>query len=238
MSEDPQRRHQIISLVLPYVVMAFKVSRALSLFVPCLTARQYPSFYAPDEHFTLPLPEDWRRDDLYSLETAHGYYPLYREAQETQHTLIHYGQEIVVCPPPLTAAAKLLYFANREVVPLAIPPQLPVDRAQALAHGITRGQTQADIIEVNSHLSAKFVPSTDWSWKDALTPEQRELEEEGSWSRDLVAPSAAWDNDWERFTNCWDPWSDPHLKGVVYTFGMMDGLWQGRLLVRLTFRLF
>ncbi|KAI0053416.1 hypothetical protein FA95DRAFT_1579522 [Auriscalpium vulgare] len=198
---------------------------------PTSPRHQYPSYYAPDEHFSLPLPDEWRRDDLYSLQTVHGYYPHYREARETQHVFMHYGQEIRICPPPITAAAKLLYFSRREIVPLAIPPTLPVDRAQALALGITRGQTQADIIEVNSHLGAQPLPPTDWDWKESLTPEQRALEESGLWSKHLVAPSASWDNDWERCNNCWDPWSQPELKGVVYTFGMLDGLWQGRLLI-------
>jgi hypothetical protein len=59
--------------------------------------------------------------------------------------------------------------------------------------------------------------------------------EDGAWRHDLLAPSAAWDNDWERSTVCWDPWTNIELKGTVYTFGSMDGLWQGRLLVRLAF---
>ena len=118
------------------------------------------------------------------------------------------------------------------MTPLQCPSDLPVDRPAALAQGISRGQTQADIIEVNSHSSAQLVPASDWNWKSALTPEQMLIEEDGSWRRDLLAPSAAWDNDWERSTACWDPWARGELKGTVYTFGSLDGLWQGRLLVR------
>jgi hypothetical protein len=118
------------------------------------------------------------------------------------------------------------------MTPLQCPPDLPVDRPAALAQGISWGQTQADIIEVNSHSSAQLVPASDWNWKSALTPEQMLVEEDGSWRRDLLAPSAAWDNDWERSTACWNPWAHVELKGTVYTFGSLDGLWQGRLLVR------
>ncbi len=101
------------------------------------------------------------------------------------------------------------------MTPLQCPSDLPVDRPAALAQGISRGQTQADIIEVNSHSSAQLVPASDWNWKSALTPEQMLIEEDGSWRRDLLAPSAAWDNDWERSTACWDPWARGELKGTV-----------------------
>jgi len=168
------------------------------------------------------------------LETAHGYYPLYRDASETKTVLTHFGHRIDICPPPLPAAAKLLYFSRRESLPLEVPAGVPRDREHANQLGITRGQTQADLIEVNSHKGAKVVPPTHWDWKDALKPEELELEEQGTWTLDLKAASAQWDNDWERLTNCWDPWSQPELKGVVYTPGMMDGLWQGRILVRMS----
>jgi hypothetical protein len=118
------------------------------------------------------------------------------------------------------------------MTPLQAPSDLPVDRPTALEQGINWGQTQADITEVNSHSSAQLVPTSDWNWKSTLTPEQRRIEEDGVWRRDLLAPSATWDNDWERSTTCWDPWAHVELKGTVYTFGSMDGLWQGRMMVR------
>ena len=124
------------------------------------------------------------------------------------------------------------------MTPLDIPSAYPVDWPTAMAQGIHTPQTQADIIEVNSHAGAQFVPPSHWDWKSTLTPEQRELEEDGAWRRGLLATSAAWDCDWERSTTCWDPWSEPELKGGVYTFGSMDGLWQGRMIVRHAFLLF
>jgi len=147
----------------------------------------------------------------------------------------HFDRNIRFRTPPVTAAARLLYFSRREMIPLDIPSVLPLDWPTALAQGIHPPQTQADIIEVNSHAGAQFVPPSHWDWKSTLTPEQQQLEEDGTWRRDLVAASVAWDNDWERFTTCWDPWADVDLKGTVYTFGSMDGLWQGRMLVRFAF---
>jgi hypothetical protein len=166
------------------------------------------------------------------MHTAHGDYPILPPRGDATMEVLHFDRTIHFRPPPITAAAKLIYFSRREMTPLQTPPDLPVDRPAALAQGISWGQTQADIIEVNSHSSTQFVPPSDWNWKSTLTPEQRRIEEEGAWRRDLLSPSAAWDSDWERSTTCWDPWAQVDLKGTVYAFGSMDGLWQGRLMVR------
>ncbi|KAI0066406.1 hypothetical protein BV25DRAFT_1971127 [Artomyces pyxidatus] len=230
--ESQELRMHIISLVLPFVVMAFKVcTSSIMIISSYLINTQYHSFYAPDQHYHLPLPTEWQREELYSLQTAHGHYPHYRDEKEITHTIQHFGQTVKIIPPLIVAAATLIYFSRRESVPLAIPSVLPVDRPSALARGIIGGQTQADVVEVNAHFAAKCVPRGDWHWKDALTPEELMMVARGSCGKELKAPSGAWDNDWERITSCWDPWSEPDLKGVVYTFGSMDGLWQGRLLI-------
>ncbi|KAF8481802.1 hypothetical protein DFH94DRAFT_408329 [Russula ochroleuca] len=213
--ETMDDRNDLITHILPYVVMAFK----------------YISYFAPDDHFVLPLPEEWEHNDLVSIQTAHGDYPMLPPRGDATIEVLHFDRTIRFRTPPITTAAKLIYFSRREVTPLQTPPDLPVDRPAALAQGISWGQTQADIIEVNAHSSAQFVPASDWNWKSTLTPEQRQIEEDGVWRRDLLSPSAAWDNDWERSTACWDPWAQVDLKGTVYTFGSMDGLWQGRLLI-------
>jgi hypothetical protein len=166
------------------------------------------------------------------MQTAHGEYPILPPRGDAIAEVLHFDRTIRFRAPPITIAAKLIYISRREMTPLQSPSDLPVDRPAALAQGINWGQTQADITEVNSHSSAQLVPTSDWNWKSTLTPEQRLVEEEGVWRPDLLAPSAAWDNDWERSTACWDPWAHVELKGTVYTFGSMDGLWQGRLLVR------
>lgn len=212
--EHPAERAELVRLLLPYVVMAFK----------------YPSFHAPDNHLFLPLPEEWQRDDLVSVRTIHGSYPLYREPDETRHTFALYGSDVDVGTPSLTAAAKLIYFSRREVHQLDVPADLPVNRAQANRIGYAR-QTQADLIEVNTHKGAKFLSPSDWDWAEKLSDEDYMYEADGVWKADLRSPSAQWDCDWERVRYCWDPWSQPFLKGSTYTFGCLDGLFQGRMLV-------
>lgn len=68
------------------------------------------------------------------------------------------GRVIRFRAPPVTATARLLYFARLETFPLDIPSVLPVDWPTAMAQGVHTAQTQADIIEVNSHAGAQFVP--------------------------------------------------------------------------------
>jgi hypothetical protein len=102
---------------------------------------------------------------------------------------------------------------------LDIPSILPVNWLSALAQGIHTAQMQANTIEVNSHTSAKFVP-----------PSHIHTGAEGAQGgRYLVvwflATSSVWNTDWEHSTTCWDPWAEPELKGTLYTFGSMDGLW-------------
>lgn len=166
-----------------------------------------------------------------SIETKHGPYPHYREASETTHFFPLYGSIVDLCQPPLTSAAKLLYFSRREVLRLAVRPGMPTNRAHANQLGINGGQTQADLMEVNDHKGAKFLPAADWDWKDKLTDDELELVYEGVKSAALKAPSACWDDDWERSRWCWSPWSQPALKATPYTFGCMNGLFQGRILV-------
>jgi hypothetical protein len=163
---------------------------------------------------------------------VHSEYPVLPPRGDTIVEVFHFGRPIRFRTPPITIAAKLLYFSRRNIIPPSVLSNLPVDRPTALQQDISWGQTQADIIEVNSHASAQFVDAPDWDWKSIRSPEQAQVEEDGIRRRDLRAPSAAWDNDWERFTTCWDPWAKVELKGTVYTFGSLDGLWQGRLLVR------
>ncbi|TFY66405.1 hypothetical protein EVG20_g4681 [Dentipellis fragilis] len=222
-SESFNSHQELISLVLPFLIVAFK----------------YPAYYAPDNHFSLPLPTDLERDELVSLVSVHGPFPMYRSSQDRDHvfSLTYYNHMLHLVPPPLPSAAKLLYFSRREMIELQGPPGMPVDRTAANLIPNFRGPTQEDLHDVNSHKGARFVPRGDWDWKSQLTSDERMREEDGTshWgvgdSPKLLATSALWDNDWERLNNCWDPWSRPPLKGPVYTPGTLSGLWQGRMLV-------
>ncbi|EGO31272.1 hypothetical protein SERLADRAFT_353830 [Serpula lacrymans var. lacrymans S7.9] len=210
-SESPQRRHQIIQLVLPYVVLPFR----------------YPTAIVPHNHYSIPLSETFNQQFPRSVLTAHGSYPLYRN--NTVHTFSHYDRDDLKMDTPLISiAAKLLYFSRRGVVPLGVPPHLPYNRAHALQLGFNMvGPTQEDIHELNAHKFAKLVPRMQWDWRAALTDRQLALDEEGF---DQSA-SVQWENDWSRLTECIDPFSRMSIPSTKYAFGLLDGLWQGRLLV-------
>lgn len=212
-----------MDLVRPYVV----------------TAVRYPAFHAPDNHFDFPLPEDLSREFPYSLMTPHGFYPLYRQPNLLVERHTHYNMQLDIAPPPVTIAAKLLYFSRSEALDIPFPTHIPVDRAAAMAQHLAQypnerpypSPTQADWREFNAHKGAKLVKQGGWNWRMEMTPEEGALEDDGVWRKGLKAVSAKWDNDWQRFTCCWDPWVLPMLKGVVYTYGSMHGVWAGRMLV-------
>jgi hypothetical protein len=124
----------------------------------------------------------------------------------------------------------MLYISRREMVPFAIPPHLPIDRAQALSLGRTHvGPTQADVHEVNAHRSVKLMQHQPWNYWETMSEEGKT--DVGPDARTLPSASAKWDNDWNRMTFCVDPWYKMPLKGMTYTYGMLDGLWQGRMMV-------
>lgn len=121
------------------------------------------------------------------------------------------------------------------MVPIAIPTHLPIDREHALALGHTHvGPTQADVHEVNAHQSVKFIPPPRWNHLESMDEEEKSAMDAGIWTPTLTSPSAQWDNDWNRLTFCSDPWHRIPMKGVTYTHGMLNGLWQGRMLVRIS----
>ncbi|KAH9950972.1 hypothetical protein B0H21DRAFT_776357 [Amylocystis lapponica] len=167
-----------------------------------LTALRYPSFHAPDNHFDFPLNRALQDEFPYTLMTPHGFYPLYRQPD------------------------------NFCLTPLSVPSTLPLNREHAIQLGRTYvSLTQADIIEANSHKSVKLLERGEWDWRSQLSEDDGKLEDDGVWRKGLRGKSALWDNDWHRLTCCTDPWNVPELKGVVYTYGTLDGLWQGRLLM-------
>ena len=44
--------------------------------------------------------------------------------------------------------------------------------------------------------------------------------------------SATHEHDWMRLLTCFNPWNQPSARGRVFTPGMLDGVWEGRWLVR------
>jgi hypothetical protein len=164
--------------------------------------------------------------------TAHGPYPLYRETHVLLEDVYHFGRSLAFSRPLVTIAAKMLYFTRRETVPIGIPTHLPVNRAHALSLGHTHVHpTQADVHEVNRHESVKMVQRGLWDYMANMTEAEKKIMYDGLWTPTLTSASAKWDNDWNRMTFCYDPWRRMPLKGVTYTHGMLNGLWQGRMLV-------
>lgn len=155
---------------------------------------------------------------------------MYRDPRCVLENVTHFGQVLEISRPLITVAAKMLYISRREVVPFAIPPNLPVDRAQALALGRTQvGPTQADVHEFNAHQSVKLVQRQPWNYWEIMSEEGKtDIDPD---TRTLSSASAKWDNDWNRMNFCVDPWHKIPLKGMTYTYGMLDGLWQGRMMV-------
>ena len=219
----PEQREELKRLVRPYVI----------------TALRYPSSHAPDNHFDFPLSEEFEGVFPYTLITPHGYYPLYRDPEMLEEKFEHFGCELRIQAPLITQAAKLLYFACLETVSIPPPPGIPATRAHAVALNLPDGiPTTEDYEEMNAHKSAQLVDVGSWDWRAELNEEQGRLEDDGVWRKDLRSTSARWDNDWQRWCYCWDPWSDrDELKGVVYTYGTLSGLWQGRAMVGSYFKL-
>ena len=215
-NESPEARRKLMELVRPYVVLPLR----------------YPSFHAPDNHFDFPLPQDMRERLPYTHLTPHGFYPPYRKPETLAITHLHYNVRLEISVPPITIAAKLLYFARSEATPFDFPTNLPVDRAAAIAAGYLQPMpTQADYRQFNEHKGAKVLERGDWDWRSKMDEEEGKLEDDGVWRKGLKAKSARWDNDWQRWCYCFDPWQTPDLKGVVYTYGSLNGDWMGRMLV-------
>ncbi|KXN84630.1 hypothetical protein AN958_12262, partial [Leucoagaricus sp. SymC.cos] len=188
-----------------------------------LNPYRYHQAEAPPSHFHLPFPSGQNSTFLpVSFPSAHGPYPIYVEHQETAHP--YFGSISLLSPPPITTAAKLLYFAHREIIPFNIPPHLPRTRAEAQP-STTPSPTQEDFIEINSHRGAEFQPCITWDW------DQGHRLVNGVPDTSNYDHSVRWDPDYWRRRLCGDAWQvEPKWRpGKVYVPGSMDGLWQGRL---------
>ncbi|KDQ53675.1 hypothetical protein JAAARDRAFT_61082 [Jaapia argillacea MUCL 33604] len=205
--EIPQDRWQMIGLVTPFVHLAFR----------------YPTFYAPDIHYELPLVHsDLSPTQPHSSRTAHGPWPIYRSPTKIHKEIPHFGHHLRLTTPLTSTAAKLIYFARREVVPIRIPDILPPSRSLEYP----TGPTKDDIHEFNAFPQAKLEETPRWNWWEGAEGE------EGHTRVERKPPSARWDQEWERWCMMkWGLWRQPEGKGQVYEIGMLSGLWHGRMLV-------
>ena len=211
------KRKAILDLLRPYI----------------LVSTRYPSFHAPDNHFNFPLHPATQDQLPFSLLTPHGIWPLYRRPENVVTHIPHFTGTIALSHPLITVAAKLLYLARREAQPIQVPPTLIVDRPTALAQGRTGVfPTQADIIEFNRYRGSQFVDKGNWDqWKDGLTLEELHAEASSIWLPTLKCLSSKWDPDWTRLIGCIDPWDNSPFKRAVHMYGVLDGLWHGRMLM-------
>ncbi|TFK42225.1 hypothetical protein BDQ12DRAFT_598949 [Crucibulum laeve] len=242
-AETPIQREQLISLVLPFVLLPYR----------------YASSHAPPNHFQLPLPVSSSAQAHntvplpLSIPTPHGPYPIYNTSREwtipfytpsssssaatnNQGSSISTHHPTPLSPPCASTAAKLLYFSRRELLPFGIAPHLPATRAEAIARHVPPGApTQEDMREVNAHLGAPPPRRVVWDWRKGRRVVDGVLESEHE--HEVVVrtggESNKWDCDWWRLRLCGDLWRrQPRWRpGRVYVPGCMRGLWQGRLLV-------
>ncbi|KAF9238529.1 hypothetical protein BU15DRAFT_88368 [Melanogaster broomeanus] len=189
-SEPDTLRTVLINAVLPFLVRGY----------------QFPSVFAPDIHFYLPLCEEHG-------ETATGFSgppPLVTQIQ-------YFGHRLNLAVPPLTPAALLNFAVRREAWQDTVPlpsriANLPATREEAILRNITSPMlTQEDVREFHCHTRTRFF--------------ERNHGGRGVASEQL-------DKEWFRLVGCYTPWAiERPLKGIVYPLGTLVGNWCGRMLV-------
>ncbi|KAI0673847.1 hypothetical protein C8Q78DRAFT_1068083 [Trametes maxima] len=215
MSED--RRGRYMDLLRPFALMP---------------VTYYP-FFAPDVRFDLPDEDVLPQPD--DAATQHGFFPTYRDPDMVIEHVFHFGRQVTVMPPLIGLGARMAFLMLAEAVPYDPPSVLAVDRAHAdPADGVR--PTQADFLEWATVRGVKLYKPGVWDWLDALSAAQRRLENDVSWRKELKSVSASFDNDWNRLAGCYDPRHDLPLKGVVYTFGSIAGMFAGRMQIPDLFR--
>ncbi|KAI0652579.1 hypothetical protein C8Q79DRAFT_898223 [Trametes meyenii] len=215
MSED--RRGRYMDLLRPFAL------------IPVM----YYPFFAPDVRFDLPDEDALPPPD--DAATQFGFFPTYREPDMVVEQVLHFGRQVSIMPPLIGLGAKMVFVMLAEAVSYDPPSVLAVDRAHAdPADGVR--PTQADFLEWATVRGVKLYKPGAWDWMDALSSDQRRLENDVSWRKELKSVSASFDNDWNRLAGCYDPRHDLPLKGVVYTFGSIAGMFAGRMQIPDLFR--
>lgn len=167
-------------------------------------------FHVPDNHFDVPIDRMYMGQFPYTMATAHGNYPPYRDAAAVTVTRTHFSLPLSLMAPPVSIPARLLYFSRSEVITIVPDDDTPQDRAHALALGQTWVRpTLADLLEFNAQRAAIPPP--------------------------LVPPgftllSFQHDNCFQRLIDCADPFRVSPF--APYTLGSMTGDFSGRMLVR------
>ncbi|KAJ3557680.1 hypothetical protein NM688_g1340 [Phlebia brevispora] len=138
--ESITRRQEMMDLVRPYVVNMVR----------------YPVFHIPDNHFFVPIDRMYMGQFPFTVATAHGPYPPYRDAETVVVRRNHFSIDFAMMPPLIGLAARLLYFARSEATPVVPTEGTADDRTHALALGRDWVHpTRADLTEFNGLGSAK-----------------------------------------------------------------------------------
>ncbi|RDB15717.1 hypothetical protein Hypma_003945 [Hypsizygus marmoreus] len=135
-NETPAERQQMLELLQPIVTMPYR----------------YPVGEIPPQHYTLPLPSSSSQlpPQQTTIPTLHGPYPPYPSPTTRLISRSYYSTRPVLSTPLISSAARLLYFARTEVVPLGIPQHFARDRREAWAQGRKElGPTREDVEEFN-----------------------------------------------------------------------------------------
>ena len=172
---------------------------------------RYPVFHVPDNHYHVPIDRMYMGQFPFSVSTAHGPYPPYRDVHTVALTRTHFSVNVPLMAPPISIAARLLYFSRSEATPIAVAPGVPDSRQAALQNGQDWVlPTRIDIDEFNAQEAAR----PPWPSHDEFD----------------VIPSIQFDDCFQRLTDCRDPFSGARL--APYTIGSLTGDFSGRMLVR------
>ncbi|KAF8440020.1 hypothetical protein L210DRAFT_368466 [Boletus edulis BED1] len=123
-------------------------------------------------------------------------------------TLSYFGQPTTLSLPPIAPFATLSYFARIEYFHFRVPPELPLNRQDAIIKGVLCGPTRDDIVDFNARCATRVAGSGYGDPFDGL-PESRRHDPD--WRRSLSSSDSAW----------------LHSRLVYYIPGTFSGRWQG-----------
>ncbi|KAF7796201.1 hypothetical protein EIP86_007375 [Pleurotus ostreatoroseus] len=197
-NESLQRRSELQELVRPFVINMVR----------------YPVFHVPDNHFLVPIDNIYMGAFPFTVNTAHGPYPPYRDAEMVVTQRIHYSSEITLMPPLISIAARLLYFGRSEAFSVVAGAHVPANRqeAQALGHDWVH-PTRVDWDEFNAVNAARAPARGLLDPAAELNPTAMELH------------SIHFDSCFQRLIDCTDPfWVN---LTAPYEFGTLTGDFSG-----------
>lgn len=182
---------------------------------------RYPVFHVPDAHFNVPIDRMYMGQFPFTVATAHGPYPPYRD----EHTVVvkrtHFTIQHTLMPPLISLSARLVYFSRSEATPVVPQDDVPENRQHAIALGQNWVRpTRVDLNEFNEQRAAKPPPLGPWDLSDQHPKNIDEL------------LSLQFDSDFQRLVDCTNPFSCSPM--APYVLGSMTGDYAGRMLVRLS----